>query len=188
MVTPARNSLQALQTALTATEAILPQVTSAGAGLVQALRAGNKVLTCGNGGSATDALHLAEELTGRFEADRRPLPAVCLAADLSALTCIANDYGFEAIFARQVTALGQAGDVLVAFSTSGTSENVLRALQAAKGAGLFTVLVTGKTGGPWRDQADHALVVPSHVTARIQEIHTLILHLWLEQIEREDWS
>jgi len=180
--------MRELQAVLTAAETLIPSLEVAGKQLIRALQQGKKILTCGNGGSATDALHLAEELTGRFEADRRALPAVCLAADLSALTCIANDYGFEEIFARQVEALGQVGDVFVGFSTSGKSENVLQALRRAKSGGLMTILITGKDGGPARDEADHCLIVPAHNTARIQEVHTLILHLWLEQIEREDWS
>ena len=146
------------------------------------------MLTCGNGGSAADALHLAEELVGRFKKDRRALPAICLNADVTALTCIGNDYGFDALFSRQVEALGRPGDVLAGFSTSGNSRNVNAAFAAARRQGLVTILLSGRDGGAARALADHPLVVPSQTTARIQEVHTLILHQWLEAIDAADWS
>ncbi len=151
--------------------------------LVQSLDSGHKLLTCGNGGSAADALHMAEELTGRYLRERRALPAICLNADVTALTCIGNDYGFERIFSRQIEALGQAGDVLVAFSTSGNSRNIILALETARTKGLITILVSGKDGGSAKPLSDHALVVPSATTARIQEVHTLVMHQWLEAID-----
>jgi D-sedoheptulose 7-phosphate isomerase len=151
------------------------------------LAAGSKVLTCGHGGSAADALHLAEELTGRFDADRRPLPAISLVTDPTLMTCIANDYGFDAIFPRQVEALGQRGDVLVVFSTSGKGEHLRRTVETAKMRGVISVGLLGKGGGPLRSLVDHALVVESDETARIQEAHTLILHLMLEAVERLKW-
>lgn len=153
--------------------------------VVHALKSGCKVLTCGNGGSTTDAAHLAEELIGRYKDDRRPLAALSLASDSSALTCIANDYGFEAIFERQVEALGRPGDVLVAFTTSGNSANVNRALRAAREQQVHTVVLTGVDGGEAARLADHVIRVPSRATARIQEVHTLLLHMICESCEVE---
>ena len=138
-----------------------------GVTLVNALKAGRKILTCGNGGSATDAAHMAEELTGRFKADRVALAAICLATDGAALTCIANDFGFDHIFARQVEALGQEGDILVGFSTSGRSANVNLAFEAARKRGITTIGFGGKTGGKMKDLSDKVLIVPSDSTARI---------------------
>jgi D-sedoheptulose 7-phosphate isomerase len=142
------------------------------------------LLTCGNGGSATDAAHLAEELVGRYKCTRRPLAAVCLSSDGPALTCIANDFGFENVFSRQVEALGREGDVLVVFTTSGKSENVNRALEAAKQVGVTTVALTGETGGRSEELADFVVAVPSTNGARVQEMHTLVLHCICEECER----
>lgn len=164
---------------------LLPAVEAAGKEIQQALARGNKLLTAGNGGSAADALHLAEELVGRFDKERPSLPAVCLCADSTLLTCIGNDYGFERLFSRQVEGLGQTGDVLVIFTTSGNSPNLILALETARARGLKTVAVLGKTGGAAKGRADHELIVPSSVTARIQEVHTFILHAWLSQIEAD---
>ncbi len=181
-------SLEELRAVLAASAALAPAVDAAGEAILASLRSGGKLLTCGNGGSAADALHLAEELVGRYRIDRRALPAICLNADVTALTCIANDYGYNAIFSRQVEALGRSGDVLVGFSTSGNSPNVLAAFAAARARGVITILLSGKDGGQARTQCDHALVVPSATTARIQEVHTLVLHQWLEAIDSADWS
>jgi len=164
---------------------LLPAVIAAGAEIQQALRNGNKLLTAGNGGSAADALHLAEELVGRFDKERPSLPAVALCADPTLLTCIGNDYGFERIFSRQVEGLGRPGDVLVVFTTSGNSPNLIAALHAARAHGLKTIAVLGKDGGTAKGLAEHELIVPSNVTARIQEVHTFILHAWLSQIETD---
>ena len=155
------------------------------AATVQALRAGGKILSCGNGGSAADAMHLAEELVGRYRSNRRSLPGVCLTADATALTCIANDFGFDEVFARQVEGLGAKGDLLVCFSTSGNSPNILRALDAAQLRGVKTVALLGKDGGKAKGRADFELIVGSGDTARVQEAHTLILHALLEVVERE---
>lgn len=160
----------------------------AGDAIILALRTGHKILTCGNGGSAADALHLAEELIGRYKVARIALPAICLNSDVTALTCIANDYGYDHIFARQVEGLGSPGDVLVAFTTSGNSPNVLAAIEVARRKGITTILLSGKDGGQAKDSCDHELIVPSLTTARIQEVHTLILHQWLEEIDAFDWS
>lgn len=155
------------------------------AAIVQCLKAGGKVLTCGNGGSAADAMHMAEEFVGRYRSNRRSLPAVCLNADPTALTCIANDFGYDEVFARQVEGLGTKGDVLVGFTTSGNSANVLRAFAAAKARGVKTVALTGKDGGKARGTVDFEIIVASQDTARIQEGHTVILHALLEVVERE---
>ena len=153
--------------------------------LVACLKSGGKILTCGNGGSAADAAHMSEELVGRYKGNRRSLPAICLSVDGPLLTCIGNDYGFDALFSRQVEGLGKPGDVLVTFSTSGNSRNILLALHAAKAAGMRTISLIGKDGGKTRGLSDLDLIVPSDTTARVQEIHTFIMHCWLERIELE---
>ena len=152
--------------------------------LVQCLRAGNKVLTCGNGGSGADAMHMAEEFIARYRSNRPSLPSVCLNADPTVLTCIANDFGYDAVFARQVEGLGVRGDFLVCFTTSGNSANCLRALTVAKARGLVTVALLGKDGGQAKGVADFEIIVSHSNTARIQEAHTLILHALLEVVER----
>ena len=159
-----------------------------GNNIIMALQAGNCLFSCGNGGSASDALHFAEEFVGRYRSSRRPLPAVCLNADVTALTCIGNDFGYENVFSRQVEALGRFGDILVGFTTSGNSENIIRAFSAAHARKMKTVLVSGNKGGKLQGICDFELIVPSSNGARIQEIHTLILHTWLEQVELIDWS
>lgn len=166
----------------------LRSVHETGQMLVERLKDGRTVFACGNGGSATDSMHLCEELVGRYRGDRRSLPAVSLNTDSSVLTCIGNDYGFDAIFARQVEALANEGDLLVGFSTSGNSKNILNAFEAAKSRGVTTILLSGKDGGTIKAVADHSIIVPSHNTARIQELHTFILHAWLEMVEGEDWK
>ena len=155
------------------------------AATVQALRAGNKILTCGNGRSGADAMHMAEEFIGRYRSNRRSLPAVCLNADPTALTCIANDFGYDEVFARQVEGLGTRGDVLVCFTTSGNSANCLRAFAVAKARGLVTIALLGKDGGKAKGVADFEIIVGHRDTARIQEAHTVILHALLEVVERE---
>ncbi|MCS6243250.1 MAG: D-sedoheptulose 7-phosphate isomerase [Opitutus sp.] len=189
MATPAFiESLEELRSVLTASTVLAPVVTTVGEAILASLRQGGKLLTCGNGGSAADALHLAEELVGRYKIERRALPAICLNSDVTALTCIGNDYGYDAIFARQVEALGRRGDVLVGFTTSGNSANVLAAFAAARARGITTVLLSGKDGGKARTQCDYPIIVPSATTARIQEVHTLVLHQWLEAIDAADWT
>jgi len=156
--------------------------------IINAIQNGGKLLTCGNGGSAADALHLSEELVGRYNKERRGLPAICLNADVTALTCIGNDYGYDYLFSRQVEALGRPNDVLVGFTTSGNSANVLAAFQKAKEYSIVTIMLSGKDGGKAKGTCDYELIIPSNNTARIQEIHTLILHQWLEEIDVTDWS
>lgn len=148
------------------------------------LNNGGTVFTCGNGGSAAEALHLAEELVGRYRDNRPPKRAVCLSADPTALTCIANDFGFDEVFARQVDGLGRAGDALVVFSTSGASANIVRALDAANLANMRTIGLLGKGGGDALKRCEKAVVVASSDTAHIQEAHQVILHLILEAVDR----
>lgn len=147
------------------------------------LRAGNKLLVCGNGGSAADAAHFATELVVRFARDRRAYPAICLASDGGLLTAAGNDYGFDEIFARQVAAFGQPGDVLICLSTSGKSKNVKRALEEAKARKLKTIAFLGRDGGSTIGIADVDVLVRSDSTARIQEAHQLLLHVLCETIE-----
>ena len=164
-------------------EALLPEVEEVSRRVIESLDGGGRVLTFGNGGSAADAQHLAAELVGRYKRERRALPAVALSADPSVVTCIGNDYSFDDVFARQVDALARPGDVAIGFTTSGRSANVVRGLAAARGQGVRTVLFGGGDGTPAADQADHALVVPSSTTARIQELHVLLLHLVIERVD-----
>lgn len=158
-------------------------IAAIGAALIRSLEKGGKILICGNGGSAADALHMAEELVGRYHKDRRSLPAIALTADSTLLTCIPNDWSFEYVFARQVEGLGRRGDMLVGFSTSGKSPNVIRAIRTAKKQGLKTVALLGKGGGLTKGLADYEVIVESQNTARVQEAHTLILHLLLEIVD-----
>ncbi len=153
-----------------------PVVTRASEAVARSLSAGNKLMLCGNGGSAADCQHIAAEFTGRFLADRRPLAALALTTDTSALTCIGNDYSFADVFVRQVVGLGREGDCLIGISTSGNSENVVRAFEAAKKIGVVTIGLLGNGGGKLLPMCDIPLVVPSAVTARIQESHILIAH------------
>jgi D-sedoheptulose 7-phosphate isomerase len=151
--------------------------------LARTLRRGGKVLTCGNGGSAAEALHLAEEMMGRFRRDRAPLAAICLSADPTALTCIANDYGFEEIFARQVEGLGRKGDALVALSTSGESPNVVRALKRARQLDLTTIGMLGEHGSAAEKWCDLALVLTTMDEAQRQEAHLMAIHVILEHLD-----
>jgi D-sedoheptulose 7-phosphate isomerase len=160
-----------------------PQVRSAADLIEQCLRAGNKLLVCGNGGSATDASHFATELVVRFAKDRRALPAICLASDSGILTAAANDYGFDEIFARQVAAIGVPGDVLICLTTSGRSKNVVRGLQEAKARQIKTIAFLGRDGGWTVGIADVDLLVKNNSTARVQEAHQLLLHVLCEIIE-----
>jgi D-sedoheptulose 7-phosphate isomerase len=153
--------------------------------IVTAFREGHKVLLFGNGGSASDAAHIAAEFVGRYKHERTPLPAIALATDIAAITCIANDYGYEELFARQVRAHGQKGDVAIAISTSGNSPNVLKGAAAARDCGLTTIAWTGASGGKLAALADIAFLVPSTVTARIQESHITLGHVLCELVEEQ---
>jgi D-sedoheptulose 7-phosphate isomerase len=152
--------------------------------MTSAILAGNKVLWCGNGGSAADSQHLAAELMGRFRRERRGLPSIALTTDTSILTAVANDYGYEKVFQRQVEALCSKGDVLVGISTSGSSQNVCAALETARQLGAFTVALTGQSGGAMASFADVSLCIASKDTARIQEGHILCGHMLCDWIER----
>lgn len=155
---------------------LLPEVERMAERLCAALGRGGKLIAFGNGGSAADAQHFAGELLGRFRATRRPLPAMALASDPSVVTCIANDFGYDELFERQVAALAGPDDVVVGITTSGRSESVVRGLRAARQLGATAMAWTGRDPGPAGDAADIVLAVPSDMTARIQEIHTLAMH------------
>lgn len=152
--------------------------------LLSALKAGKKVLLCGNGGSAADAQHFAAEFIGRFEKERRSLPALALTTDTSALTAIANDYSYDCIFSRQVEGLGNEGDVLIAISTSGNSRNILEAIQSARTKKMHVLALTGKDGGKLKDLADLTFIVKSDKTSHIQEVHIFTLHAIAEAVEK----
>lgn len=153
--------------------------------ICNSLRLDGALFFCGNGGSAADSQHLAAELVGRFKKDRKALRSIALTTDTSVLTCVANDYSYEDIFSRQLEALARAGDVLVAISTSGNSENILRALRAAKKLRVKSIALLGKDGGQAKALADLAIVIPSDSTARIQESHILVGHILCDLIEQE---
>jgi len=161
----------------------LGEIEAAGRLICEALGAGNKILLCGNGGSAADAQHIAAELVGRYEQPRRAFPAVALTTDTSALTAVSNDYGYEEVFARQVEALAAAGDVLIAISTSGKSPNVVKAAERARAVGCKSIALTGCSGEPLAAHCDLAVVVPSERTSRVQEAHITIGHLWCEMVD-----
>ena len=165
------------------TQQILPDVERAGASIVRALKSGKKVLACGNGGSAADSSHFIEELIGRYKNNRPPLPAIALTGDGVVLTVISNDFGYDQVFARQVEALGDKGDVLVVFSTSGKSPNVLAAIKAARKKKMLIIALTGEKGVSMRKIADATIVVPTQETARIQEVHEITYHAWCEAVD-----
>lgn len=161
----------------------LPALNVIASRMERAIMTGKQILWCGNGGSAADSQHLAAELVGRFRHEREPLPSLALTVDSSALTAIANDYGYENVFSRQVRALCKSGDVVVGLSTSGSSLNVVRALETARELGAFTVALTGKTGGELNGLADAIIRVPTEDAARVQEAHILCGHMLCEWIE-----
>ena len=162
---------------------LLDQIYSAGMTLRDCLQGSGKVLLCGNGGSASDCLHIAGEIVGRFQKERKSMPAIALPSDVASLTAIANDYSYDELFVREVEGLMLPQDVLIGISTSGNSENVYRAILKAKEIGGITVALLGKGGGKIRDNADISIVVPSDVTARIQECHIMIGHILCEIVE-----
>ena len=155
---------------------------------VNALNRGNKILFAGNGGSASDALHIAAELVGRYEADRKGLPAIALTTNISELTAISNDYGYDHVFQRQVQALAQSGDVFFGLSTSGNSKNVVNAIEQCKQMSVITVAMTGESGGKMKSMCDYCINVPSANTARIQEVHITIGHIICKVIENTIFS
>ena len=151
--------------------------------LAEVFTKGNKVLICGNGGSNCDALHFAEEFTGRFRGDRKALPAIAI-SDSSHITCVGNDYGFDYIFSRGVEAYGKEGDMFFGISTSGNSPNVIKAIEAAKAIGMKTCVLLGKDGGKLKGMCDYEFIIPGKTSDRIQEIHMMILHIIIEGVER----
>ena len=151
--------------------------------IANAFRNGHKVLLFGNGGSSTDAAHIAAEFVGRYQRERVPLPAIALATDIAAITCIANDYGYEELFARQVRAHGRPGDIAIGISTSGNSPNVLKGVEAARDCGLTTIAWTGAGSGKLAGLVDYPFIVPSTVTSRIQESHITLGHVLCELVE-----
>jgi len=163
---------------------LLPLIEKAGSLCVDALKKGNKILLCGNGGSAADAQHIAAEFVGRFKKDSA-LPAIALTTDTSVLTSIGNDYGFEYIFSRQVEALAKKGDILIAISTSGNSENVIKAIKKAKDKSCKIIALTGKGGGRMKEMGDVNIIIPSDNTPRIQEMHIMIGHMICEVVEEQ---
>ena len=169
---------------IAALHGVVEDIAAAGLAIVATLKAGGKVLTAGNGGSAAEALHMAEEIVGRYKSDRMSLPSVSLVADSTAITCIGNDFGFDEIFARQVEGLGNKGDALVLLSTSGNAGNLARALEVARSRDVTTVCLLGRNGGVIAGTADHEIVVAGTTTERIQEAHQVIVHLILEMIEQ----
>ncbi len=168
---------------------LAPYIVQAGQVMVKCLQQGHKILTCGNGGSAEQAQHFSSELINRFEKERKALAAIALTTDSSSLTSIANDYAFENIFSRQINALGQKGDILLALSTSGNSPNVLKAMKAAQSQQISIILLSGRDGGQMASQlqkSDIEIRVPAHSTARIQEVHLLVIHCLCDIIDYEE--
>lgn len=175
---------QRVMSAMLADEALLARVEAAAEACIHAMKRGNKLLLAGNGGSAADAQHIAGEFVSRFAFDRPGLPAIALTTDTSILTAIGNDYGYEKLFARQVQAHAQRGDMFIAYSTSGKSSNVIAALQEARARGVICIGMTGNRGGPMRELCEHYLEVPSADTPKIQEGHAVLGHILCGLVER----
>jgi len=170
--------------AISSLAAMLPSITIAAELLVETLQQGGKVLTAGNGGSAAEAMHMAEELTGRYKGNRPSFPGIALTADGTALTCIANDFGFDAVFSRQIEGLGRSGDLLVLFSTSGQAVNLRRAVDQARLQRMRVLSLLGRTGGALAGLSDVELLVSCDRTEHVQEAHQVILHLLLDAVEQ----
>ncbi len=177
--------LQSIDVKKAALEKNLLAIEASALAVTKSLKAGGKILIFGNGGSAADSQHIAAEFIGRFQKERRPLAAIALTTDTSALTALGNDYSFDIVFSRQLEALGQKGDVALGISTSGNSKNVIEAIKKAKALGLLTITLTGHEGGVLAGLSDIKLIVPSKVTARIQESHLTIAHTICELVEDE---
>lgn len=177
-----RDHISVMEEALRSLPATLERIAD---DVYECFRRGNKLLACGNGGSASDAEHLVAELVGRYRDERRALPAVALAGGMATITAVANDYGYDTVFARQVEALATPGDVLVAISTSGNSRNVLAAVRAARQRSCHIIGLTGAAGGELAMHVDTLVAAPSNVTARIQEVHILCIHIICEALDRK---
>src|SRR6478609_2716517 len=169
---------------LLADEQLLQTIEKTSAAILQALKNGNKVLFCGNGGSAADAQHLAAEFSGRFYINRKALPAEALHCNTSYLTAVANDYSFDVIYSRIIEGIGNRGDVLIGLSTSGNSKNIIEAFRSAKAAGMITIAFTGETGGAMKEMVDYLINIPSTNTPRIQESHIMVGHIICEWVEQ----
>jgi D-sedoheptulose 7-phosphate isomerase len=169
---------------LLADNALLQTIEQASTAILRALKAGNKVLFCGNGGSAADAQHLAAEFSGRFYMNRKALPAEALHCNTSYLTAVANDYHFDVIYSRIIEGIGNKGDVLIGLSTSGNSKNIVEAFKSAKAAGMITIAFTGDSGGAMKALADYLINIPSANTPRIQESHIMVGHIICEWVEQ----
>jgi DnaA initiator-associating protein len=180
MIEKIRNSFtESIQTKIAAADVLPEKIAKAGELMVNTLLNGGKILTCGNGGSAGDAQHFSSEMLNRFERERPPLPAIALTTDTATLTAISNDYSYNEVFSKQVKALGQAGDILLVFSTSGNSQNVIEAMRAALAKDMLIISCTGKDGGEMAGlmgPTDVEIRVPSNSTARIQEVHLVVIH------------
>ena len=179
-----RDSIELKQRILADTD-LLENVSELSNEIVKSLRDGGKLVLCGNGGSASDAAHFAGEIVGRFQREREPWPAMALNVDMATMTSIANDYGYDEVFARQVKGCLRAGDVFIGISTSGNSENVLRAAKAAEEKGAVTAALLGRDGGKIGKLVDYPIVVRSDVTARVQECHITLIHILCEMVESE---
>lgn len=183
-----KSALTAAQSALAAlieNEATLESIAQAAHAIAESQRQGGAVYSCGNGGSLCDAMHFAEEMTGRYRQNRKPYRAAAI-SDVSHMACVGNDYGYEHVFSRWIEAMGTEKDVLVAITTSGTSKNIVAAAKAAKAKGMTVVALTGKAGSPITDEADIAVVTPAgHWADRVQELHIKVIHILIELIERE---
>ena len=183
-----QNFTASIETKMQSLELVIGPVTSAGEAMVESLLTEGKILACGNGGSAGDAQHFSSELLNRFERERPSLPAIALTTDTSTLTSIANDYSYKEIFSKQIRALGRKGDILLAISTSGNSPNVLEAVKVAQQRGLRIIALTGNAGGKLREMLrgeDIEICIPSVVTARIQEVHLLVIHCLCDLIDTQ---
>jgi DnaA initiator-associating protein len=179
---------ESIQTKIAAADSIVQAIADAGECMVQSLLAGHKILSCGNGGSAGDAQHFSSEMINRFETERPSLPAIALTTDTCSITSIANDYSYSEIFSRQISGLGQAGDILLVISTSGKSPNIIKAIQVAQEQNLVVIALTGRDGGDipsLLQPKDVEIRVPSHSTARIQETHLLVIHCLCDLIDHQ---
>lgn len=183
-----KHFIASIETKTHAQEVLIEPVTAAARLMVESLLAEGKILSCGNGGSAGDAQHFSAEMLNRFERERPALPAIALSTDTSTITSIANDYSYDEVFAKQIRALGRKGDVLLAISTSGNSANVIEAIKVARQRELHVVALTGKNGGEMREllgESDIEICIPSNVTARIQEVHLLVIHCLCDLIDTQ---